>query len=172
LSAAATAETAAAAPTPATAAEAAATPAFSTRLLPPPTDSALLLLMGASSLLERCVAVGLVNTAARRILSSGARAGGVHNQGPSSSGSAGSQAGLTAQSSGQAASDDLKTALESLLSLAHLLTHEGPWWQEARAKYPLLLIETLFKVSVVSMGAGYGSYVRSSPRAVERTGHQ
>jgi hypothetical protein len=42
-------------------------------------------------------------------------------------------------------------AVSALLSLAHTLTNGSPWWQEAKATYPLLLIETLYNVAVVSV---------------------
>jgi hypothetical protein len=41
-------------------------------------------------------------------------------------------------------------AFKSLLSLARLLVSDGPWWEEARARCPLLLIEALYKVGMVS----------------------
>jgi hypothetical protein len=118
-----------------------------------PADSALLLLMGASAVVERCVAVGLVSAAGHGIISGGSAGTGQ----PSSSASqafrsaartAGNQAGLTAAP--EPNGDDLMAAFQLLLSLARLLVSDGPWWEEARAKYPLLLIEALFKVGTVS----------------------
>jgi hypothetical protein len=124
-----------------------------------PADSALLLLMGASAVVERCVAVGLVSAAAHNIISgSSVVAAGSQGQ-PSSSASqsfssgtstAGTQAGLTIAQ--QSSGDDLMAAFNALLSLARLLVSDGPWWEEARAKYSLLLIEALFKVGTVSHG--------------------
>jgi hypothetical protein len=39
--------------------------------------------------------------------------------------------------------DDLVAALDAVLALAAHLISDGPWWQQAKAHYPLLLIETL-----------------------------
>jgi hypothetical protein len=108
-----------------------------------PADSALLLLMGASAVVEKCVAVGLVRAAARDIVSGRSSARGSQDQ-PSSS------SARTAGNQGGSSGDDLLAAFKSLLSLARLLVSDGPWWEEARAKYPLLLIEALFKIGTVS----------------------
>jgi hypothetical protein len=118
-----------------------------------PADSALLLLMGASAVVERCVAVGLVSAAAHDIVSGVSAGTGQSSSSASQASSigartAGNQAGLTAAQ--EPSGDDLMAAFKSLLSLANLLVSDGPWWEEARAKYPLLLIEALFKVGTVS----------------------
>jgi hypothetical protein len=57
--------------------------------------------------------------------------------------------------------DALAVMLESVLSLAYALVSGGPWWEEARAKHSLLLVEALFATSRVSQngsvpGAAYG----------------
>jgi hypothetical protein len=36
-------------------------------------------------------------------------------------------------------------ALDHVLWWAHVVSYEGPWWQEARAKHPLLAINVLSK---------------------------
>jgi hypothetical protein len=46
--------------------------------------------------------------------------------------------------------DDLAAILDAVLVLASVLVSGGPWWQEAKAKCPLLLIETLHMVLKVS----------------------
>jgi hypothetical protein len=45
--------------------------------------------------------------------------------------------------------DALPVMLDAVLSLAYTLVTGGPWWEEARAKYPLLLIEALYTTSMV-----------------------
>jgi hypothetical protein len=112
-----------------------------------PADSALLLLMGASAVVERCVAVGLLSAAGCNTISGRPAARGQ----PSSCASQPCSRGAsTAGNQGGSSGDDLVAAFKSLLSLARLLVSDGPWWEEARAKYPLLLIEALFKVGAVS----------------------
>jgi hypothetical protein len=48
--------------------------------------------------------------------------------------------------------EDLVPAFEALVSMAHLLARDGTWWQEARARYPLLLIEALYQTGQVRDG--------------------
>jgi hypothetical protein len=43
----------------------------------------------------------------------------------------------------------VEQCLASVLRLAHGLTVDSPWWQEAKAKQPLLLIEAVFMTSQV-----------------------
>jgi hypothetical protein len=47
--------------------------------------------------------------------------------------------------------DDMVETLDAVLSLTCSLISRGPWWQEARAKCPLLLIEALYMTYTVSM---------------------
>jgi hypothetical protein len=69
-----------------------------------------------------------------------------------------SSQGLQAQQSvpgtsvpgGAGGSNDLATATRAAVALASSLASQGAWWQEAKAKYPLLLIETLYTTYVVS----------------------
>jgi hypothetical protein len=46
--------------------------------------------------------------------------------------------------------DDLVAALDAVLALASDLASGGPWWQQARAQHPLLLIPTLVETCSVS----------------------
>jgi hypothetical protein len=55
-------------------------------------------------------------------------------------------------------SDGIVAALDAVLSLAHALVMKGAWWQEAKAHYPLLLIEALLTVAQVDQ-----HFVRASP---------
>jgi hypothetical protein len=46
--------------------------------------------------------------------------------------------------------DDLVATLDSVLSMAHTLISGGPWWQEAKACHPLILVDALHDTSTVS----------------------
>jgi hypothetical protein len=39
--------------------------------------------------------------------------------------------------------------LDAVLCLTHALVSGGPWWEQARAKYPLLPVEALYTTSRV-----------------------
>jgi hypothetical protein len=59
-------------------------------------------------------------------------------------------------------SNGIVAALDAVLSLAHALVIKGAWWQEAKAHYPLLLIEALHAVAKVVEHSGYGSHLLHS----------
>jgi hypothetical protein len=46
-------------------------------------------------------------------------------------------------------SDGIVAALDAVLSLTHALVMKGAWWREAKAHYPLLLVETLHTIAKV-----------------------
>jgi hypothetical protein len=48
---------------------------------------------------------------------------------------------------------NLTAGLEALLCLSHTLVSDGTWWQEAKIKHPLHLIDALYMISTVSMCA-------------------
>jgi hypothetical protein len=50
--------------------------------------------------------------------------------------------------------DDLVAALSAVLVLATHLISGGPWWQEAKAHHPLVLIETLSLTAKVGCSLG------------------
>jgi hypothetical protein len=58
--------------------------------------------------------------------------------------------------------DALITALDAVLRLASALVSGGPWWQEARTKHPLVLIETLYDLRAVSGARASGLSCRHS----------
>jgi hypothetical protein len=43
----------------------------------------------------------------------------------------------------------LASAMQGVLSLAHVLVSNNIWWQEAQSKHPLTLVSTLYQVSMV-----------------------
>jgi hypothetical protein len=44
--------------------------------------------------------------------------------------------------------DDVLEALDAVLVLATSLVAEGPWWKEAKAHHPVLLVDTLETIGV------------------------
>jgi hypothetical protein len=111
------------------------------------------------------VSVGLWYGSACRILNGGVRASGAHSSMGTSSGSHGD---LSATAAG-ASTDrgDVVAALSAALSLAYTLTSDSPWWQEAKATRPLVLIETLYNVAVVS-ASGVSTAVKNQHRLQSR----
>jgi hypothetical protein len=94
-----------------------------------PVESTLLLLGASAKLLRRCVPLAFVNKDAYSTLSRSLHA-----------------------ATQTASQDDLVAALGAVLALASDLVGGGPWWQQAKAHYPLALIEALFNTSVVRGG--------------------
>jgi hypothetical protein len=139
----------------------AATPACSTpatTFTTPPADSALLLMTGAAGVVSSCVKTGLM--CARDVRTWAGLETSVTNLG-TSSGSAGEAAQqgtagateattATVEPNLSAGVDILVPAFEALVSLARSLVSNYAWWQEAKANYPLLLIEALYRAGVVS----------------------
>jgi hypothetical protein len=98
-----------------------------------PGYSALLLLEAAAHVLNACFLAAQTSHAARMILSQGLQHAGSTQQGQ--------PAGSTPHSDD--GGDDLETAVHAAQTLAAELVSGGAWWQEAKAHYPLLLIDTL-----------------------------
>jgi hypothetical protein len=48
--------------------------------------------------------------------------------------------------------DDVLAALDATLLLTTSLVTEGPWWKEARAHHPILLIDALASIVLVRQG--------------------
>jgi hypothetical protein len=91
-----------------------------------PVESTLLLLGASAWLLRHCVVLANVDKDAYSTLSRS-----LHPATP-----------LPFQ-------DDLVSALDAVLALASDLVSGGPWWQQAKASYPLALIEALNDTSMV-----------------------
>jgi hypothetical protein len=68
--------------------------------------------------------------------------------------------------------DQLKEALDTLLTLVHCLVVRGGWWQEALSQHPLLLLQVLMTVADVSFGKdGWWHGIISIPLNLEMTLH-
>jgi hypothetical protein len=135
---------------------------------PPPTPdgySTLLLLGAAAQLLHACIPAATTSQAAHLILSKGLQHAGGTQQGQ--------PAGSTAFADN--GGDDLETASHAAQTLAAELVSGGAWWQEAKAHYPLLLIDALhafiqvccvwdtsFNIAFCTTAALY-SYPRQTP---------
>jgi hypothetical protein len=91
-----------------------------------PADSTLLLLSAAATALYAALPCLYSSKQEHDLLTQG-----YQHQKRSSSATTGSQ-------------DDIGTTLDAVLLLAHDLASGGPWWQEAKAKDPLLLVEMLY----------------------------
>jgi hypothetical protein len=91
-----------------------------------PVESTLLLLGASARLLRFCVTLAAVNKDAYSTLSRSPH-----------------PATRTPHQ------DDLVAALDAVLALASDLVSGGPWWQEARARHPLALVDALYDTSVV-----------------------
>jgi hypothetical protein len=90
-------------------------------------ENTLLLLSAAAELLSHCVPLAVANKDAYSTLSRS-----LHPASPATS------------------QDDLVAALDAVLALASDLVSGGPWWQQAKARYPLALTDALFDTSEVS----------------------
>jgi hypothetical protein len=115
-------------------------------------DSALMLLAFSAALVPHCITAAVHNSSANKILglglapvSSTAAAGQVSGSQPSAAGARSTaRPGTDSPTSGPVdARDDLAASFASVLSLVHTLTSGGLWWQSAKAKDPLLLIEAM-----------------------------
>jgi hypothetical protein len=95
--------------------------------------STLLLLGAAAHVLHVCLPAASISPDAYMILSDGLQ--------HASSTQQGQPGEITALVDG--GSDDLETAVHAAQTLAAELVSGGAWWQEAKAHYPLLLIDTL-----------------------------
>jgi hypothetical protein len=101
---------------------------------PPAPDGYCTLLLGAAAqLLTACIPAASTSHAAHLILSKGLQHAGGTQQGQ--------PAGSTAIP--HDGGDDLQTAVHAAQTLAAELVSGGAWWQEAKAHYPLPLIDTL-----------------------------
>jgi hypothetical protein len=116
-----------------------------------PADIALSLLAAASGTVGHCWSEATSSEHAYRILSRG-----LQHVGANAPQAAGSDAGTVPSGQPSPAgalpeADDMVDTLDAVLSLTYSLISRGPWWQEAKAQYPLLLIDTLYMTYMVSM---------------------
>jgi hypothetical protein len=109
-------------------------------------DTSLLLLQASSSILCHCVYYAGVDEIAYRVISQGLQ----HASSSSSSSTTATAAPPHVGAPVAGSSDDIVATLDSLLFLFHSLVSGGPWWQEAKANHPLLLVDALYFGTMVS----------------------
>jgi hypothetical protein len=100
--------------------------------LTPATENALLSLMAASMSLRNYIKVQPTSGTEPAVPATG-----LHD------------AGSSQPATSHVKAQDLVAVLSAVLSLSATLISKGPWWQEAKAKHPLLLLETLGNTSKV-----------------------
>jgi hypothetical protein len=113
---------------------------------PIPVDSTMILLQAASRVVLLCLNLAKDGGSAYQILSRGAQRTRSSSSEPSepehyASTDAGGAAQPDMNASASSGPDDLVSALDAVLFLARALVSDGPLWEEAKTKYPLLLIE-------------------------------
>jgi hypothetical protein len=119
-------------------------------------ESTLLLLMGSSTVVKYCAILGTLSSTAYSIISTGVQPTS-SQPGSGTQSEAPMDAPAAVPGPHQEVPDDLVTGLTALLSLAHTLISGGPWWQEAKADHPLVVVEMLYRTGTVS-GWWVGSY--------------
>jgi hypothetical protein len=122
-----------------------------------PAENTLLLLRAAVRIVDSCVTLAVSSEVACKVISQGMQhVGGSPDQVVEQARVLGNAALEENFDSGDSFyrpawdADDLGTALGAVTTLATALVSAGPWWEEARAHYPLLLIQTLHELIGVS----------------------
>jgi hypothetical protein len=105
-------------------------------LVPVPMPDSTLMLLAASSQVLRFSALTMYLVAIPSIGIAGTQSGNAVDQ--------------TAGPLPDDGQESTVAAFHCCLYLAHSLVSGGPWWREAKAKYPLLLIEAVLKTATVS----------------------
>jgi hypothetical protein len=115
-----------------------------------PVENTLFLLRAAAGILGHCLRYAVSNEVAYEVISQGMqRAGASPDQPHSKAACRGQPDSCNSSYRPTGVTDDLATAPGAVMSLICALISKGPWWEEARAKYPLLLIQTLVELIAV-----------------------
>jgi hypothetical protein len=115
-----------------------------------PADIALSLLAAASRTVGCCLYEATSSEHAYRILSRGLQHVDASSRQADGSNTGAVSSGHPPSAGAPREADDMVGTMDAVLSLTCSLISRGAWWQEAKAKYPLLLIETLYTTYVVS----------------------